>query len=110
MKYIRKAKNTKLSGKLHDDFITDTVDVSRDDIVGFQVITTSATTLDFSFDIETSMNGDDWDTTAIWGTNVTADGSIVMYLADNPYAYVRVTGTRSTGSATFKVLGHTKSS
>lgn len=89
-------------------FTTDTVDVSRDEIFGCVVVTTSQASLNVSMQLEASFDEDSW--FAVGSPIViTTDTASVFTLTDNPYPFVRLTSTRTAGTATFEIKAHTKS-
>ena len=89
-------------------FSTDSVDTTRDNIVGFAVTTASQSSLNVSIQLEASFDNSSWASVGS-PTAVTTNTTSLFSVADNPYPYLRLTSTFSAGSATFTITVHTKS-
>jgi len=89
-------------------FSSSSVDTTRDNIVSFGVLVSSASTLSVSVQLEGSFDNTNWASEGS-PTVITANGLSAYTKADNPYPFVRLTFTFSTGSGIIKIDGHTKS-
>lgn len=90
-------------------FSTDSLDATRDNIVGFALTTTSQSSLDISVQFEASFDDSNWVAIGFGPYQITTNTTVVDFLTNNPYPYLRLTATWTAGSATIKVLAHTKS-
>lgn len=89
-------------------FSTDSLDTTRDNIVGFAVTTASQSSLNVSIQLQGSFDESNW--VAIGSpTAVTTNTTSVFTQSNNPYPYMRLTLTFSAGSATMSIFAHTKS-
>ena len=83
-------------------FSSDAVDILNINAVSIQVITTSASTLNVSLQLEVSNDGTNWDEEGS-PIAVTTDTTTSFKSAPAAYAYARVTSTRTGGTATFEM-------
>ena len=83
-------------------FSSDSVDTTDDTSFSVAVTTTSASSLNVSLQLEVSNDGTNW---AAEGSAiaVTTDTTTVFKSAPCAFAYVRVTSTRTAGTATFEM-------
>ncbi len=89
-------------------FSTDTVNTTRDEIVGFAVTTANQSSLNVSIQLEASFDESNWLSVGS-PTAVTTNTTSVFSQADNPYPHMRLTLTFSAGSADITIYCHTKS-
>lgn len=88
-------------------FSSDSVDTKDDTSFSLQVITTAASTLNISLQLEVSNDGSNWDeegAAIVVSTNTTTS----FKSAPAAYAHARVTSTRTGGTATFEIQACTK--
>jgi hypothetical protein len=85
-------------------FSSDAVNTTDDASVSIQVITTSASTLNVSLQLEVSNDGTNWDEEGS-PIAVTTNTTTSFKSAPAAFAYARVTSTRTGGTATFEMQG-----
>lgn len=88
-------------------FSTNEVDVQRDIYLALSMVTASESSLNVSAQLEVSIDNTNW---AALGspTVITSNTTSLFAIADNPYAFARITTTFTAGSATFTVDVQTK--
>ena len=88
-------------------FSTDAINIKNDHSLAIALTTTAASTLNVSVQLEVSVDGTNW-TASGSPIVITTDTTSFFTVSNSPYAYARLTSTRTGGSATFEAKAQTK--
>ena len=88
-------------------FSTDAIDIKDDKHLAIALTTTLESSVNVSVQLEVSVDGSNW-TASGSPIVITTNTTSFFTVSDTPYAYARLTSTRTGGTATFEAKAQTK--